>query len=217
MAPDKVFVVRSGPNIDRLKIIAPIQELKQGKQFLVGYVGVIGQQEGIQYLIDAVHYLVHDLKRTDIHFTLVGGGPSLEEFKLMAVDKNVSGYVNFTGRVSDQVLLEVLNTSDVCVNPDEVNEMNDKSTMNKIMEYMAVGKPIVQFDVTEGRYSAGDASLYAEPNNAIDIAHKIITLLDDPKKRTEMGKIGRDRIEKVLAWPYEVPNLLAAYEKVFKK
>lgn len=217
MNPEKVFVVRSGPSLDRLKILPPVEQHKHGRKFLVGYVGVMGQQEGIQYLLEAARYIVYELKRTDVHFTLVGGGPALEELQQLANNLEVSDYVTFTGRAPDRVLLEVLNTSDVCVNPDEVNPMNDKSTMNKIMEYMSLGKPIVQFDVTEGRFSAGDASLYAKANDSIDMAEKIVYLLDNPAVCAEMGKIGRERVEKVLAWPYEVPKLLAAYDAVFKK
>ncbi len=215
MNPDKVFVVRSGPSLERMRIIPPLQELKQGKQFLVGYVGVMGQQEGIPYLIDAADHIVNKLGRTDVHFTLVGGGPALEDMKKIVVAKGLTGYMNFTGRVPDQDLLEVLNTADVCVNPDEVNAMNDKSTMNKIMEYMALGKPIVQFDVTEGKFSAGEAALYAKPNNAVDLAEKIVTLLDNPEQRAAMGAFGRRRVENDLAWNYEAPKLLAAYAAAF--
>lgn len=217
MNADKVFVVRSGPSLDRLKILPPMESQKHGKKYLIGYVGVMGQQEGIQYLIEAARHIVYDLKRSDVHFTLVGGGPALEELQQLAVTLEVSDYITFTGRAPDRVLLEVLNTADVCVNPDEVNPMNDKSTMNKIMEYMALGKPIVQFDVTEGRFSAGDASLYAKANDSIDMAEKIVYLLDNPAVCAEMGKKGRERVENVLAWPYEVPKLLAAYDAVFKK
>jgi glycosyltransferase involved in cell wall biosynthesis len=123
--------------------------------------------------------------------------------------------MTFMGRVPEQTLLDVLNTADVCVNPDEVNPMNDKSTMNKIMEYMALGKPIVQFDVTEGRFSAGGSSLYARANDPVDLAEQIVALLDDPARRAEMGRIGRARVETELAWPYAAPKLLAAYEAVF--
>ena len=123
----------------------------------------------------------------------------------------------FTGRVPDAQLLEVLNTADVCVNCDEVNPMNDKSTMNKIMEYMALGKPIVQFDLTEGRLSAREASLYARANDAHDFAEKILALLDDPAMRERMGEFGRHRVERQLAWEYEAPKLLAAYEALFVK
>ena len=136
--------------------------MKRGKRYLVGYVGVMGRQEGIDLLLQAVHHLVHELKRTDIHFGLVGGGTSLDEMQNLARELGVADYVTFTGRVPDAELLAMLNTADVCVNPDVANEMNDMSTMNKIMEYMALGKPIVQFDLTEGRFSAQEASLYAK-------------------------------------------------------
>jgi glycosyltransferase involved in cell wall biosynthesis len=189
--------------------------LRKGKKYLVGYVGVMGQQEGIQYLIEAARHIVFDLGRTDIHFTLVGGGPSLEDFKAMASVKKLGSFVTFTGRADEQTLLDVLNTADICVNPDESNPMNDKSTMNKIVEYMAVGKPIVQFDLTEGRFSAGESSLYAKANDAIDFAAKIIELIDNPHKRAAMGAFGRARVERELAWTYEAPKLLAAYNAVF--
>jgi glycosyltransferase involved in cell wall biosynthesis len=123
--------------------------------------------------------------------------------------------VTFTGRVPDGEMLAMLNTADVCVNPDVANELNDKSTMNKIMEYMALGKPIVQFDLAEGRYSAQRASVYAEKNDAVDLAAKIVELLDDPARRAEMGKYGRSRVENELEWRHEVPKLLAAYEALW--
>ena len=215
MSPDKVFVVRSGPKLDRLEIIPPVEPLKKGRKFLVGYVGVMGEQEGIDLLLRSVRHIVHDLGRTDIQFGLVGGGTSLEDMKAYASELGVSDYVTFTGRVPDRELLEMLNTADVCVNPDLANEMNDKSTMNKIMEYMALGKPIVQFDLTEGRFSAQDASLYARKNDYTDFADKILQLIDDEELRTAMGKLGRQRVTNELEWRYEAPKLLAAYECLF--
>jgi glycosyltransferase involved in cell wall biosynthesis len=215
MQPERVFVVRSGPDLRRLKIIPPVPELKKGRKYLVGYVGVMGKQEGIDYLLRAAQYIVRELKRTDIQFGLVGGGTELEDMKVYAQSLGVSDYITFTGRIPDQQMLEMLNTADVCVNPDVANEMNDKSTMNKIMEYMALGKPLVQFDLTEGRYSAQEASLYAEKNNERDLARKILQLLDDPELRTKMGRFGRNRVESELEWKYEVPKLLAAYDTVF--
>ena len=217
MAPEDVYVVRSGPKLDRLKIIDPVPALKQGKRYLVGYVGVMGKQEGIDYLLRAARHIVFDLKRTDIHFGLVGGGTELEELKRYATELGLADYVTFTDRVPDQELLEMLNTADICVNPDVANEMNDKSTMNKIMEYMALAKPIVQFDLTEGRFSAGEASLYAKKNDEIDLADKIVELLDDPDKRNQMGEFGRNRVVNELEWDYEVPKLLAAYEALFTR
>lgn len=216
MDPEKVFVVRSGPKLDRLKILPPVEALKKGRRYLVGYVGVMGKQEGIDYLLRAARNIVQDMGRSDVHFGLVGGGTSLEEMKEYASELGVGDYVTFTGRVPDQEMLEMLNTADVCVNPDVANEMNDKSTMNKIMEYMALGKPIVQFDLAEGRFSALDASLYANKNDELDMARKIVQLLDSPEERARMGAYGRSRVESELEWQYEAPKLLTAYETLFQ-
>ena len=215
MPPERVFVVRSGPSLERMKIVPADPALKGGRRFLVGYVGVMGRQEGIDYLLEAARHIVHDLGRRDVHFGLVGGGTSVAEMKTLAKELGVADYVTFTGRVPDAEMIAMLNTADVCVNPDVANEMNDKSTMNKIMEYMALGKPIVQFDLTEGRFSARDASLYAAKNDARDLAAKIVELLDDPAKRESMGAYGRRRVENELEWRYEVPKLLAAYQALW--
>lgn len=213
--PSKVFVVRSGPDLRRLKTMPPMPELKRGRRYLVGYVGVMGRQEGIDGLLTAVHHIVHELGRRDVHFGLVGGGTELSALRKLAEQLQVADYVTFTGRVPDVELLAMLNTADVCVNPDVANDMNDKSTMNKIMEYMALGKPIVQFDLTEGRVSAQDASLYAERNDPIDLARKLVALLDDEPLRRRMGQLGLERVKSVLAWEHEAPRLLAAYEELF--
>ena len=215
MHPDKVTVVRSGPKLDRLKIIEPVLALKKGRKHLVGYVGVMGKQEGIDYLLRALQYIVEHKNRTDVHFGLVGGGTELTSLQAYAKALGVEDYVTFTGRVSDQQMLEMLNTADVCVNPDVANEMNDKSTMNKIMEYMALAKPIVQFDLSEGRFSAQEASLYACRNDTKDLAEKILLLLDDQVKRKAMGDFGRNRIITELEWKYEEPKLLEAYRLLF--
>jgi glycosyltransferase involved in cell wall biosynthesis len=212
MAPERVFVVRSGPSLERMRIVPPVEALKKGRRYLVGYVGVMGRQEGIEYLLRAAAHIVQSLGRSDVHFGLVGGGTSLEEMKRLANALRIGEYVTFTGRVSDGALLAMLNTADVCVNPDVANEMNDISTMNKVMEYMALGKPIVQFDLTEGRTSAQQASLYARRNDALDLAAKIVELLDDPARRAAMGAFGRRRIESELEWRYEAPKLIAAYD-----
>ncbi|MBW4050497.1 MAG: glycosyltransferase family 4 protein [Proteobacteria bacterium] len=217
MAPERVFVVRSGPSLERLRILPPVPRWKRGRKFLIGYVGVMGAQEGIPYLLEAARRIVRDLGREDVQFTLVGGGPALEQMRRLTTRMNLDAHVEFPGRLPDQELLEVLNTADVCVNCDEVNPMNDKSTMNKIMEYMALAKPIVQFELTEGRFSAREASLYARPNDARDFADKIVALLDDPERRERMGQFGRHRVERQLAWEYEAPKLLAAYEALLVK
>jgi glycosyltransferase involved in cell wall biosynthesis len=217
MAPDRVHVVRSGPKLDRLKIIDPVPELKSGRSYLVGYVGVMGKQEGLDYLLRAARHIIVEKGRQDVQFGLVGGGTELDEMKRYAEELGIAEYVTFTGRVPDQQLLEMLNTADVCVNPDVANEMNDKSTMNKIMEYMALGKPIVQFDLTEGRFSAQDSSLYAKENDEVDMAEKILQLLDNPQLRETMGQFGRERVVNELEWEYEAPKLLAAYDQLYSK
>ncbi len=211
MPPERVFVVRSGPSLERLRILPPDEAIKRGRRYLVGYVGVMGRQEGIDYLLRAARHIVLDSGRDDIHFALVGGGTALEEMRTLARELGVADHVTFTGRVPDSEMLAVLNTADVCVNPDVANELNDKSTMNKIVEYMALGKPIVQFDLTEGRRSARAASLYARGNDAVDFADKIVRLLDAPALRAEMGENGRRRVENELEWRHEAPKLLAAY------
>jgi glycosyltransferase involved in cell wall biosynthesis len=215
MDPERVVVVRSGPKLDRLRQLPTVDALKRGRRYLVGYVGVMGKQEGIDYLLRAAAHIVKALGRDDVHFGLVGGGTSLAEMKALAKSLDLEDYVTFTGRVDDQQLLEMLNSADVCVNPDVANEMNDKSTMNKIMEYMALGKPIVQFDLAEGRFSARDASLYARRTDVVDLAEKIVELLDDPVRRREMGEYGRRRVTQELEWRYEAPKLLAAYDMLF--
>lgn len=216
MSPDKVHVLRSGPRLERLKIQPPKPEIKRGKRFMVGYLGVIGQQEGIEYLLEAARYLRDEKGRDDIFWGIVGGGPHLEALRRKSEEMGLQDIVEFTGRVSDEKMLDYLNTADVCVNPDEYNAMNDKSTMNKVLEYMALGKPIVQFDLTEGRYSAQDASLYAERNNARDMADKIVMLLDDPERREKMAAIGRERILNELSWDHTSRALISAYDNYFR-
>ncbi|MEO8017503.1 MAG: glycosyltransferase family 4 protein [Pseudomonadota bacterium] len=212
--PRDVFVVRSGPDLTRIKKVPANPELKKGRRYLVGYVGVMGKQEGIDLLLHAVQLIVHHLKHTDIQFGLVGGGTELPAMRELAKQLGVAEYVTFTGRAPDAELLEMLNTADICVNPDRANDMNDRSTMNKIMEYMALGKPVVQFDLTEGRVSAGDASWYARPNDVADLAQKMVSLLADEAQRTHMGAIGRERVERLLSWQHEAPHLLAAYDNL---
>ena len=182
----------------------------------LGYVGVMGEQEGIDLLLDAMCRIVHE-KGYDAQLVLVGSGPAMDDIKKMVVDLGLADHVTFLGRAPDNELFEALSTADVCVNPDRVNPMNDKSTMNKILEYMAFEKPIVQFDVTEGRHSAQGASLYAKKNDAADMADKIMGLLDDPAARVKMGKFGRQRVERELSWDHQVDTLIAAYQRVATK
>ncbi|RYG91650.1 MAG: glycosyltransferase WbuB, partial [Alphaproteobacteria bacterium] len=215
MRPEDVYVVRSGPDLTRVKAVPANPEWKRGRKYLVGYVGVMGDQEGVDLLLEAIGHIVQVEGRHDIQFCLVGGGPSFEALQALSRQMGLEDYVTFTGRAPDDVLFEVLSTSDVCVNPDRVNEMNDKSTMNKILEYMATSKPIVQFDVTEGRYSAAEASLYAAANDPISFAEKILELIDDEAKRLIMGQFGRARVVDGLSWKHEAPKLIEAYQRVW--
>jgi glycosyltransferase involved in cell wall biosynthesis len=211
MPAARVFVVRSGPDLARIRLLPADERLKCGRRYLVGYVGVMGRQEGIDYLLRAVHHIVSYYGRRDIQFGLVGGGSALEEMKALARELGVEDHVTFTGRVPDGELLAMLSTAELCVNPDIACDMNDKSTMNKVMEYMALGKPMVQFDLAEGRYSAQQASAYARRNDALHLAEKILDLLDEPELRAAMGAYGRRRVENLLAWHHQAPKLLAAY------
>ena len=215
--PADVFIVRNGPDSKTFKAVPPKPALKYGKPYLVGYVGTMSIQEGLDILLDvALH--IKNMGRRDVHFTCIGGGPGLAGLRKLVQDKCLEDTVNFTGRIPDEQLLDILSTADVCVNPDRPCEMNDVSTMIKIMEYMALGKPIVQFDLREGRFSAQEASLYASADNPVtDFAEKILWLLDNPDQRERMGHFGRTRVEKELAWEYSVSNLLAAYERAFNK
>jgi glycosyltransferase involved in cell wall biosynthesis len=213
--PKDVFVVRNGPDLSKFRSVPQQPALKYGKSYLVGYVGTMSLQEGLDILLDVASELKRR-GRSDVHFTCVGGGPGLAGLREMAKEKNLEDVVNFTGRIPDQALLEVLSTADVCVNPDKPCEMNNISTMIKISEYMALRKPIVQFDLKEGRYTAGEASLYSDNQNRVnDFAEKIVWLLDHPEERTRMGEVGRERVEQRLAWEYSVKNLLAAYDHAF--
>jgi len=215
--PEQVFVVRNGPNLDRVKRLPLNPQWRKGKRFLVGYVGVMAEQDGLDLLVQtAAHF-----KRTgrlDTHFACVGAGPSLESLRERVRALGLADMVTFTGRLPDREMLEILSTADVCVNPDKPCEMNNISTMIKIMEYMALAKPIVQFESREGRVSAGESSLYADPRAGIqDFAEKIQWLLDHPKEREEMGALGRRRVDEKLAWKYSIPHLLAAYDRAFQR
>jgi glycosyltransferase involved in cell wall biosynthesis len=211
MNPEKVQVIRSGPKLDRLQILPPDEKYRKGRKFLLGYVGVIGEQEGIDLLLQSFKIIVS--KRDDVQLAIVGGGTHVEELKKICTQLDLDDFVDFYGRVSDDVLVAVLNTADVCVNPDKPTEMNNLSTMNKIMEYMALKKPIVQFDLKEGRFSAMQASLYA--NDINDFADKILDLLDDDELRLKMGQYGYDRVISELSWDHESEKLIKFYEKVF--
>ena len=214
MNPEKVVVLRSGPKLERMRVMDSVPSIKRGYKYMVGYLGVIGQQEGVEFILEAADYIKK--RDNNVFWGIVGGGPHLDALKKQAHDMGLDDCVEFTGRVPDQQMLEYLNTADVCVNSDIYNSMNDKSTMNKVLEYMALGKPIVQFDLTEGRYSAQEASLYAKNNDSVDMAQKILELLNDVEKRKTMGIIGRNRIMNELSWEHTSKALLEGYKRIYR-
>ena len=217
MAAEDVFVVRSAPKIEKFEIRPGDPALKKGARTLLGYVGVIGQQEGMDLLVAAADYLIRDLGYDDVHFAIVGFGPEVPTVQKDVAARGLDRWFTFTGALYNEDLLAVLNTADIGVSPDPKNAMNDISTMNKIMEYMTLEKPAVQFDLKEGRASAGEASLYARANDPKDFAAKIAWLIDHPDEGRKMGQLGRKRVLENLSWGHSVPHLLAAYARVFTK
>lgn len=211
---DDVFVVRSGPRMsDFGRAVEPTPRDPRFSS-LVGYLGVMGPQEGIDHLLRAAA-LLRSRGREDIGYVLIGGGASLEDMRALARELRIDDIVEFTGRVPDDELKARITSCDICVNPDPMNPLNDISTMNKILEYMALGRPVVQYDLREGRRSAGDASLYARPNDITDLADTIERLLADPAARERLGAIGRARMVDELSWEHSEPVLLRAYARLF--
>jgi glycosyltransferase involved in cell wall biosynthesis len=214
-SPDKVFVVRNGPDIDKFKDVQPEPELKRGKRYLLAYIGVMGIQDGVDNALKALHDLVYKRGRQDVGLVLMGNGEQEEELKALAHDLNLDDYVNFTGWLDRKDLLRYLTVTDIGLSPDPSNGLNDRCTMLKTMEYMAMGKPVVAFDLPETHYSAQDAALYATPNRCEEFADKIEMLLDDPALRQQIGARARKRIEEELCWDRTKINLLCAYQKLF--
>lgn len=215
-APDDVFVVRSGPRMSDFG--RPVEPAPRDPRFssVVGYLGVMGPQEGIDHLLRAAA-LLRSRGREDIGYVLIGGGASLDDMRALSVELGIDDIVEFTGRVPDDELKARITSCDICVNPDPMNPLNDISTMNKILEYMALGRPIVQYDLREGRHSAGDASLYARPNDITDLADTIERLLSDPTTREQLGETGRQRMMDELSWEHSEPVLLRAYARLFSR
>jgi len=216
MRPERVFIVRSSPDLARIRRGPPQPELKRGRPFLVLYLGTMGPQEGVDLILQSAEHIIKKRGRQDVSFVFIGGGSEIPRLKAQAAASGIEPFVHFTGRIPDDELAAYLSTADVCAAPDPKNPMNDKSTMNKILEYMAYARPVVLFDLAEGRRSAGDAAVYARPNDPIDFAEQILKLLDSESLRRQLGDIGRQRIEEKLNWEIEKRSLLAAYEEALK-
>ena len=211
VAADRVTVVRSGPRRGALERTAPRLEIKRNRRFLVGYLGVMGPNDGLDYLLRAIAHIVHDQERTDIQFVLIGRGDLLPALQEMSTALGLDEFVSFTGRIADADVAAILSTADVCVAPDPKDPLNDLSTMNKIVEYMALGRPIVAFDLREARVSAGDTAVYATPNDVRSFATCIVDLLAAPERRAAMSCAGRHRFETALAWDHQADGLLQLY------
>lgn len=215
--PDNVFVVRSGPDMERLSLRAPEVELKEGRRFLCCYLGEICEQDGVDYLVRAVKILCVERGRRDILFAFLGGGPAQPNLVHYAETMRVADHCRFTGHVSDDVLCRYLSTADVAIDPDPKTEWSDKSTMNKVLEYMFFGCPIVAFDLTENRYSAHEAAVYVTPNSEAQMADAIETLLADEALRARMKQYAMKRVRSKLMWQHSTPRLLKAYTHLFSK
>ncbi len=212
--PEDIFIVRNGPDLNLFREVEPDTELKNsGKKILV-YIGVMGPQDGVDYLLRSLHILVNEFKRKDFYCVIIGPGDSLEDLKALREELNIQDYCRFTGKIPFEDLLTYLSTADICVDPNPSNPLNDYSTWIKVMEYMSLGKPIVSYNLKETRFSAREAALYATPNDEREFAQRIIELMDNPSLREEMGRFGKQRVQNELAWDIVSENLLAAYRKL---
>jgi len=214
---DRIFVVRNGPDLNKFQPGPPDPELVRPGRILVGYLGNMNPQDGVDVLLRAARHIKEVRGRRDVHFVFVGGGDAHPKLVSLCEEWNLSDIARFTGRLPDREMLATLNACDLCVQPDPSNPLNDVSTMNKIMEYMALRKPVVAFGLEETRVSGGDAALYAEPNRVEDLADKILLLADRPDLRQELGERGLRRVEESLSWEHSEAALLEAYEAALNR
>ena len=213
-ASDEVTVVRTGPDLQRLRRGAADPAQRRGRRFLIAYIGVMGPQDGVDIVVRAADMVVHKLGRDDIVFTLIGSGDCFDDLVALRDELDLAGHVEFTGRAPDELVTRILSTADIGLSPDPKNPLNDLSTMNKSMEYMAFELPVVAFDLRETRVSTGDAAVYVRPNEVSDYAEAIVRLLDDEQARVRLGKIGRSRVEQELAWCHQERAYLGVYQRL---
>ena len=211
---DEVTVVRTGPDLRRLRPGEPDPELRRGHRYLVAYIGVMGPQDGVDIVVRAADIVVSKLGRDDIAFTLIGSGDCFDDLVALRDQLGLAGHVEFTGRAPDEQVMRIMSTADAGLSPDPKNPLNDVSTMNKTMEYMVFGLPVVAFDLRETRVSAGDAAVYVQPNDEQRYAEAIVALLDDEPRREVMGKYARERVEQELAWDHQESIYLGVYKRV---
>jgi len=213
-APADVTIVRTGPDPQRLRRGPADPAHRRGRRFLAAYIGVMGPQDGVDIVVRAADVVVHELGRDDIAFTLIGSGDCFNDLVALRDKLGLAGHVEFTGRAPDELVTSILSTADVGLSPDPKNPLNDLSTMNKSMEYMAFELPVVAFDLRETRVSCGDAAVYVRPNDVRDYAEAIVQLMDDEPKRALLGKVGRTRVEQELAWGHQERAYLDVYQRV---
>lgn len=209
---EDIFIVRNGPDLNKIKPVDPDTELKQMGKTIMIYIGVMGPQDGVDYLLRSLYHLVNDYNRKDFYCVIVGYGDSLEDLKKLRVELKLEDYCRFTEEIPFADLLRYLSTADIGLDPNPSNPLNDHSTWIKVMEYMALGKPIVAFDLKETHYSAQEAAVYVTPNDEKAYAQAIITLMDNPELRKKKGEFGRQRVYNELAWEIVSQNLLNAYK-----
>jgi glycosyltransferase involved in cell wall biosynthesis len=214
---EKLAIVRSGPDLEYFRRTAPQPKLKRGRPYLVAYLGVMSVQDGVDRVVQAAHHLQQLRAKEDVTFALIGKGDCFAQLNELSQSLGLNGTVKFTGRISDEEVLQYLSTADVCVAPDPPIPLNHMSTMNKIMEYMACGSPIVSFDLTESRYSASSAAVYVERDDPKLFAQAIHDLLEDPGQRRRIGEYGYDRVRNELAWSHSARNLIEAYSRLERK
>ena len=213
-APQDVTVVRTGPDPNKLKRGSADPELRRGRTFLAAYIGVMGPQDGVDIVVRAADIVVREMRREDIAFTLIGSGDCFEELVALRDELELNGHVEFTGRAPDDLVEKIMSTADVGLSPDPKNPLNDVSTMNKTMEYMAFELPVVAFDLRETRVSAASAAVYVTPNDVREYAKAIVDLADDEAARAQLAKVGRTRVEDELAWEYQKRAYLGVYERL---
>lgn len=212
VAPDRAFVVRSSPDPERIHRVEPDPDLRRGRPHLVAYLGTMGPQDGVDLFVRAARRILAQ-RPGAVRFIAMGGGNQRPALARLAAELDLTDEdITFTGRVPDDQVRTTLSTADVAISPDPANDFNEHSTMNKTLEYMAVGVPVVAFDLEETRVSAGDAALYAKPNDPDELGDLVLQLLDDPDRRQRMGAIGTERITGPLSWERSAEQLLAAYE-----
>jgi glycosyltransferase involved in cell wall biosynthesis len=211
---EDVTVVRTGPDPQRLRRGQAHAELRRRRRFLAAYIGVMGPQDGVDIVVRAAGIVVHELRRDDIAFTLIGQGDCFGQLVALRDQLGLGGHVEFTGRAPDELVARILSTADVGLSPDPKNPLNDLSTMNKSMEYMAFELPVVAFDLRETRVSVGDAAVYVTPNDVHEYAESIVNLMDDEPRRAALGKAGRVRVEQELAWPHQERAYLDVYRRM---